>query len=278
MGKLPAYLHWAKDWLTDVDLCRCSKAAKGVWIDVLDIMFLNCIRGVACSDDGSPWSDEDLARAIGGDLSENVTCIRELLTKGVAHRNNRGAIFSRRMVNDEKERQSNKGRQRKHRNAISNSDVTVDITALSGDGTGRVLEVDSKDLSEAVFEIAKIHPRIAHRVKGPSRIEQEAIAQAIALAGRDEVTKGTRRLADAVAKWPEHEIKFAPEPVKFYQQEDYRKPASHWDRSETSKLAGSQGLSIADAEPDAHTLALREKFAKQHREEIAQKKKALVSA
>lgn len=140
--------------------------------------------------------------------------------------------------------------------------------------TGTGTDKAGDDLSEIVFEIAKIHPRIAHRVKGPSRIEQEAIAQAIALAGRDLVLAGTRNLADAVAKWPEHETKFAPEPVKFYQQEDYRKPASHWDRAENAKLAGSQGLGVADVEPDAHTLALREKFVQQHREEIAKKKAA----
>jgi len=142
MGKLPAYLHWAKDWLTDVDLCRCSKAAKGVWIDVLDTMFLNCIRGVACTEDGKPWSDADLARAIGGDITENVTSIRELLARGVARRNANGAIYSRRMVADEKERQSNKERQQRHRHGESNAPVTVDVTDVSGTGTVKAFEVD----------------------------------------------------------------------------------------------------------------------------------------
>jgi hypothetical protein len=148
MGKLPAYLHWAKDWLTDVDLSMCSKAAKGVWIDVLDTMFLNCIRGVACNEDGKPWSDEDLARAIGGDITENVTRIRELLARGVARRNANGAIYSRRMVADEKERQSNKERQKKHRNGESNADVTPNITGLSGTGNGKAFDSGSKEKKE----------------------------------------------------------------------------------------------------------------------------------
>lgn len=145
--------------------------------------------------------------------------------------------------------------------------------------TGTGTDKAGRDLSEEVFEIAKVHPKIVHRKKGPTRIEQEVIAQAIAQDGRDLVLAGTRNLADAVAKWPISEHKFIPEPVKFYQQENYKLDPAHWDRVEVSKLAGSQGMGISaaqDEEPDAHTLALREKFVKQHQEEIAKKKAAMV--
>ena len=103
------------------------------------------------------------------------------------------------------------------------------------------------DFSSEVFEIAKFHPRIAHKAKGPNRIEQEAIAGAIALAGRDLVLAGTRELADAVARWPESEHKFIPEPVKFYRDEYYRKPASYWDKSKSDAMAGKEGLGLGKA-------------------------------
>lgn len=92
----------------------------------------------------------------------------------------------------------------------------------------------SRDLSDEVLEIAKFHPKIAHRKKGLSRMEEEVIAQAIAQDGRDLVLSGTRNLADAVAKWPINEHKFAPDPVKFYQQEQYRKPPEYWERKADS--------------------------------------------
>ena len=160
MGKRPAYLHYAKDWLTDTNLSLCSKAAKGVWQDVLDVMFLNCVCGVACYADGTAWTDEELARVIGGDITENVTRIRELLDKGVAHRNQRDAIYSRRMVADEKERQSNVDRQQRHRNASVTANVTGDVTQTSGDGTAKAVDVDvgSKKNLDAE-EIYGIYPR-----------------------------------------------------------------------------------------------------------------------
>jgi hypothetical protein len=163
MGKLPAYLHYAKDWLTDVNLSRCSKAAKGVWQDILDVMFLNCVRGVACDEDGNPWSDQEIARAIGGDLIENVQSINELIAKGVARRNSSGAIFSKRMVADEKERNDSKARMRKHRSDdvtdIVTANETVLLRACSGDGTEKASVEVLKKISESyIAEIYDCYP------------------------------------------------------------------------------------------------------------------------
>jgi uncharacterized protein YdaU (DUF1376 family) len=137
-----------------------------------------------------------------------------------------------------------------------------------------------RDFSPEVFEIANIHPRIAHRKKGPSRIEQEVIAQAVAQDGRDLVLAGTRNLADAVSRWPKSELKYIPDPVKFYRDENYKLDPAIWDKSKPDAMAGKEGLSTAtvlDDEPDAHTLALREKYAQQHRDEMARKKAATVN-
>jgi hypothetical protein len=93
--------HWSKfywlKWRGNANLARCSKAAKGVWMDMLSLMFQCEVRGVL-STGGEPWSDEEIAAAIGGDIGENLSCIHELTSKSVAKRNNRGAIYSHRMV------------------------------------------------------------------------------------------------------------------------------------------------------------------------------------
>lgn len=106
MGKLPWFQFYPNDWRGDGNLSRCSKAAKGVWIDMLCLMF-NCEeRGVLASN-GKPWSDQEIAEAVGGDTSAAIACIAELLAKGVASRNAQGAIFNRRMVADEHRRKVN---------------------------------------------------------------------------------------------------------------------------------------------------------------------------
>lgn len=104
MAKLPSFQFYPGDWMKDANLRRCSKAAVGVWIDMICLMFECEDRGVFQTG-GEPWTDEDIAAAIGGDIAENLSCIAELLRKGVAHRNSSGAIFSRRLVREEQIRQ-----------------------------------------------------------------------------------------------------------------------------------------------------------------------------
>lgn len=100
---MPNSHPWSKffwsDWRTDPNLCRCSKAAKGFWIDCLCLMHECDERGVL-STGGCAWSDGDIAAAVGGDHGTNMACLQELLDKGVAHRNSSGAVYSRRMVRD----------------------------------------------------------------------------------------------------------------------------------------------------------------------------------
>lgn len=124
MGKLPGFTFYTGDWVKDPDLRRCSKAAKGVWVDMLCLMFECENRGVLATDD-RPWSDQEIAGAVGGDIAENLSCIAELLDKGVASRNKFGSIFSRRMTRDERERQETKGRVRRYRKRSCNGDVTA---------------------------------------------------------------------------------------------------------------------------------------------------------
>jgi hypothetical protein len=103
MAKRPSFQFYPADWIKDPALRRCTKAEKGVWIDMLCLMHECEDYGVLASAD-VPWSDHEIAGAIGGDISENLACISELLRKGVATRNHLGAIFSKRMARDENKR------------------------------------------------------------------------------------------------------------------------------------------------------------------------------
>ena len=100
MAKLPAFQFYPGDWLKDPNLRRCTPAARGVWVDMLCLMFECDPRGVLATG-GKPWGDDEIASVISGQTAEVLSCIQELLTKEVASRNGAGAIFSRRMVRDE---------------------------------------------------------------------------------------------------------------------------------------------------------------------------------
>lgn len=135
MGKLPAFLFYPNDWRTDPNLCRVSKSARDTWMDMLCLMFFSEERGVLVSGD-LPWSDEEIAGAIRGDHTANLRDIEVLLEKGVAVRDTRGAIFSKRMVRDEQDRQAATNRKRLSRSGHA------DVTPLSVTETERAFEVD----------------------------------------------------------------------------------------------------------------------------------------
>lgn len=264
MGKLPAYLHYAKDWLTDPNLLRCSKAAKGVWQDILDVMFLNCVRGVACNEDGTPWADHEIARAIGGDLIENVQSINELIAKGVARRNSSGALFSRRMVADEKERTLASVRMRKHRNPSSDivtANETVKLRPSSGDGkgTGSASKVLRTISEESISVIYQCYPR-----KVGKGAAYKAIAHALQrlLRGEDSPDRLFHSLDDATVYLVQRTRLFASTPAG--QAGQYTPHAATWygqrryldDEAEWSKR-GDENEQRRSAKPQPTTQHVR---------------------
>lgn len=148
-GKLPAFLFYPGDWVREPSLRLCTHQDKGVFIDMLCLMFECDERGVLATG-GRPWTDEQVSAAIGGPQDATLDCIRRLLAMGVVSRNQAGAILSRRMVRDEQARCANAERQRKHRNAQRNTDrnagVTHHVTAMSEDETED--ETENEDLGK----------------------------------------------------------------------------------------------------------------------------------
>jgi hypothetical protein len=92
-GKLPAFPFYARDWLTDPALLMCSRQARSVWIDMLCLAFFASTRGV-CATGERPWSNQEIAAALPGDIGTNMECIAELLRKEW-HREILGAPYSR---------------------------------------------------------------------------------------------------------------------------------------------------------------------------------------
>jgi hypothetical protein len=239
MGKLPAFMFYPGDWQKDPCLRRCSKAAKGVWMDMLCLLFECPVRGVFVDASGKPWSDEELAEAIGGDIGANLGYIAELVSKGVAQRDTRGAIFSRRMVRDEQTRRSATERKRKERSGHA----PVTPMSVNEDEIGRQskLFVEGKEfederkmidkLCSAVDQVGHLYPANSHLLGRPlPQAQQDAIAEAIAKDGVEPVLSGTRSFAGKVMNWPPTDLRFIPNPVKFYTEGQYLKKPEFWER------------------------------------------------
>jgi hypothetical protein len=140
MGKLPASLFYWGDFVRDPDLRRCTNAEVGVWIRCLCLMFEAEQRGILATN-GIAWTNEEVALAVGGNTDETIKCVTSLVTKGVASRNELGALMNRRMYRDEKIRVDTKIRVQRFREKQNSNDGSND------ESNGNV-----RQCTEAVYE------------------------------------------------------------------------------------------------------------------------------
>jgi hypothetical protein len=101
--KLPAIHFFPGDWLRD-NVAGCSLAAQGLWLRMIILMHDSERYGHLCLS-GSPIPSESLARRCGCDsLTQFDALLAELDAAAVPSRTNKGVIYSRRMVRDDKKR------------------------------------------------------------------------------------------------------------------------------------------------------------------------------
>ena len=84
-------------WLGDMELRTCGFAARGLWIDLLAVMHDSSEPGRLLVG-GRPATDAQLARRLGADRRTISTLLQQLQEAGVLHRDEHGAIVSRRML------------------------------------------------------------------------------------------------------------------------------------------------------------------------------------
>lgn len=119
--KYPWFKFFASDWLADPALQSCSLAARGVWADLLSLMYRCASPGVLADEDGGAWSDARVVGSVRGNPSEVRAALNELLDRKVARRNPSGAIYSKRMVADCLVRDTNADRMHNRRTMAAQS-------------------------------------------------------------------------------------------------------------------------------------------------------------
>ena len=105
--KMPAILFYTGDWLKDPAVRMLTLSQRGLWIDMLSLMYECSDRGYLSLKNGQPVSTEQLCRMVGClDIKTVEECLEAMESVGVFSRTKDGVIYSRRMVNDEKIREA----------------------------------------------------------------------------------------------------------------------------------------------------------------------------
>ena len=102
----PALQFYPHDWMTDVALKLCTLSARGLWIEMLCIMFDSPKRGCLLQANGKQVGSKELAVLVGvseADAKQNLSTLEEA---GVFSRLGDGTIYSRRMWSKWKQTQS----------------------------------------------------------------------------------------------------------------------------------------------------------------------------
>ncbi len=104
--KLPALQFYTGDWRKDPGVQALDYFERGVWFEILCIMHESDARGKLMLN-GKKMPDEALARLLGLDNQKVNQILTKLLEYGVARAEpETGVIFNKRMVEDEKLRQT----------------------------------------------------------------------------------------------------------------------------------------------------------------------------
>lgn len=102
MAKLPSFQFYPGDWMKDPKLRSVSSGARGLWIDMLCMMFESDPRGYLQTATAQPLSTVQIARMTGNcSLDDAEEWLAELENSGVLSRTQTGVIYSRRLVRDE---------------------------------------------------------------------------------------------------------------------------------------------------------------------------------
>jgi len=99
----PSFQFYPKDWMTDTGLMQCEPEDKGVWMDLLCLMFFSPIRGALLNPDGTKMDSKTIAKLLSTPEKVIANTISKLIAKRVARRLEDGTIISWRMYAKDKD-------------------------------------------------------------------------------------------------------------------------------------------------------------------------------
>lgn len=144
----PGWFWYPKDWMSDTGLKMSSLAARGLWIELLNLMFFSPVRGALIDDRKMQIPEKDLAKIIPNvNANEMQKLLKELEVNKVFSRLENGVIINRKMYRD--------GEISRKRSKAANA------RWYANDG----IDVDTKDMQNAEEAIAVVSLGVDKAVK-----------------------------------------------------------------------------------------------------------------
>ena len=155
--RLPWMKFHPRDWLNEPSLRLASRAARGLWIDLICIMWDSPIRGKAIAPNGDVLQPHDIAALVGENRETCVIILQELHKLGVCSHDEKGAIFCRRMLREN--RKMEQDRQRASRYYHGDSHGSSNTDSHGGEGRDQKAEVRiQKEDKEKIAPTATTRP------------------------------------------------------------------------------------------------------------------------
>lgn len=100
-SKKESFAFCPQDWMSDSRLRLCSAGARGLWIDIMCLMYLSNERGYLLVDD-TVLDEEMLQRTLGYDAIEFDKCFTELIKYNIIKKDDKNRYFCKSIVEAQK--------------------------------------------------------------------------------------------------------------------------------------------------------------------------------
>lgn len=167
MSKLAWFQFYPRDWLSDPDLAQCSALTHGVWINLLASMH----TGERSELTGTIGQLARLGRCTESEMTRFIAEAEATNFCDVTECHDLVTVSSRRLKRDERERKSAVSRQRKHREAVSDSAQSSERHA---DVTAKYQNVTSDSVSDSSLDQSSDTPETETKKhnQSPLRLQQ----------------------------------------------------------------------------------------------------------
>lgn len=239
--KAPWFRFFPGDWLRGADLRLASVAARGVWIDLICHMHEANPRGYLLVA-GKPPNVQQIAKMLSSTVSEIAPLIDELEALGVMSRDEKGAIFNRRMAREgeisdirsdagkkggrpskkQNESKTKANDKAKRKQTESKSSASCESKPLEMDLLSRCSATAERAIGddETIDEIYSSYPR---KVGRPAAVK--AIRLALKSIDATSLLELTRAYAEARAGC---DTQYTPHPATWFGQKRYADDPETW--------------------------------------------------
>lgn len=253
-NKMPAILFYTGDWLKDPAVRCMSLSARGLWIDMLCLMYESPKRGYLSLANGEPVSAIQLARMVGGATKEINALLSEMRACGVYSVNEHDVIYSRRMVSDEimrgnkskagkasaeaRNRSSTEAQQKSNRQGNTSSTAIENENEIESSSNKYLLSRRAREKTQPEVEcVLNAIPK--NRMNNPTKTKEAVISaldRAVGLEG-DRLTAG-RLLAERITLYyqsDEGSGEYAKRPHNWLSEDCHLADPSSWKKQNNEK-------------------------------------------